>query len=516
MRSKIKPLVLIVVFLLAAFLRIIPLIHNGVFFGFDQGLDMIMVKQLVVDHKLNLISRYSGLEGVLMGPLWTWFLAVPFLLSGGNPAANMLYLVIFSLAATVAAYFIVRRIWGEKEAVATYIFLLLSPHFIGGSQVVLSPLPLAYLFFFFIWCAYEIMVNRRDVFWLLWWLLVGVFFQLEIGFAVFTLPVILALLLIFKKTNTLKSRYFFLGLGILLLTFLPQVIFDIRHRFLMANSLLHFLTGENRSLYGSALPLYLRFWERAKTMAADFIQMAMPLSAWYFILPVTLLALWGWITAYRQKLVPCLNVLKILLTVLAVFYLGFSLYPGPLWAWYRAGLPVVYALLIVIPFAVLWQSANLTRYLILGLSIWGLSASLVSGEGLAGLTNPGPGDTGTLRNQIRVVDYVYHSAGGNKFAFFAYTPPVYDYIWQYDFYWYGRKTYGYAPQNLNVAVPPLGIGEQVKIPRKIGGLYYLILEPDRDRPAARAEWQKGLQRMGKILEQKDFPGNISVVKLEGI
>src|SRR3989338_3798089 len=59
-----KPLsliILVTVLLAAFFLRTWPTLSDTTHFSFDQGLDMIMAKLLIVDHQINLISRHSGL-----------------------------------------------------------------------------------------------------------------------------------------------------------------------------------------------------------------------------------------------------------------------------------------------------------------------------------------------------------------------------------------------------------------------------------------------------------------------
>jgi len=51
----------------------------------------------------------------------------------------------------------------------------------------------------------------------------------------------------------------------------------------------------------------------------------------------------------------------------------------------------------------------------------------------------------TIKNQKVALDAVYIQAAGKPFKLYVYTPPIYDYQYQYLTWWYGRKTYGYLP-----------------------------------------------------------------------
>jgi hypothetical protein len=231
-------------------LRILPILSDNVHFSFDQGLDILMVKQLVVDHKINLISRYSGLQGVLMGPLWTWLMAIPFTVSGGSPIANVIFLSILSILGSLTTFFLFKNILGTKTSLLLFILTLISPSFSGNTRVILSPNILIYIFSFYIFFLYQIFVLKKAIYWIPLLFIIGIFFQFEIAFAIFTVPPLFACLAIFHAWQTLKPKYLVLGFILGGITFLPQLIFDLRHHFIITNSLLGFIKGTNNSLYG--------------------------------------------------------------------------------------------------------------------------------------------------------------------------------------------------------------------------------------------------------------------------
>ncbi len=504
-------LLIIILLCLGLLIRVVPVITDTVHFSFDQGLDMIMVKQLAVDHKINLISRYSGLQGVLMGPVWTWFLLVPFIISGGNPAANVIFLSLFSVACAFLTFLLVKKTLGKPTAWITVLFLLFCPAFIGASQVVLSPHPLVPLFFFYIYFCYQIFYQDRKSYWLALGLLIGLEFQFEIAFAIFTLPALIPIILFSGKWKTIFSPYTLLGLSLLGLTFVPQILFDLRHDFLITNSLVTFARGHNTSLYREASPFGQRVISRIGSFREDAMAMA------YFIkpLPWTILSfgisIIGWLAIIKKKKQAEVDFLKILLAIVSTFFLGFSLYPGPIWGWYRAGLPIVYILFLTIPLGFLWHYGKATRIVCGVLFAILLYQAINPLEVMKNLIQPRFGFP-ALKAQKQVLDQVYAVAKGGNFNYFAYTPPVYDYIWQYDFWWYGRKHFGYLPNNWHMGVPLLGIGSNI-VPPKDNTEAILIIEPDSERPWAPSGWEKSFIKVSKVLEEKPLPLGIIVKKV---
>lgn len=426
-----------------------------------------------------------------MGPLWTWILAIPFILGRGDPTANTIFFSIVSLATALVGFRLFKDSLDVESRLIYLVLFIFSPVIIAAAQIASSPNPLAFLFIFYLWFLYQAVVEGRGVF--LWplFLLAGLFFQLEIGFALFALPAIFVALIFFGKLRLLKTKYFWLGLVLLGLTFVPQIIFDVRHQFLISQGMVKFLTGGGSSLYGAHNPLWFRFWERAQSFGEDFGRM-IPISV-----PLLVLASWGWLKKEGNY-----SWLKLLGTIIVTFYVGFSLYPGPLWEWYRVGLPIVYVLFIAIGLGEVWKKTKILKIVTGGLLV--IYVFLGSRGGI------GSNDNANLKNQVTVIDYVYKVADGREFSYFAYTPPVYDYVWAYDFWWYGQKKYGYLPKNWQMTVPLLGIGKQLSPPRSDEGLFFVILEPNHERSWEPAGWLATYVKYGRVVNRQEFPGKIIV------
>ena len=87
----------------------------------------------------------------------------------------------------------------------------------------------------------------------------------------------------------------------------------------------------------------------------------------------------------------------------------------------------------------------------------------------------------------KTINWIYKDAEGLAFNVYLYTAPVYDYNYQYLFWWYGKKQYGYWPEDYSYLpgkidyVPYkdkyIAIQRQQQ-PQKQPDLIYLIIERD--------------------------------------
>src|SRR5690348_2771954 len=99
--NKIDFIIIAVFVLISGLIRFIPLFEGNVPFLFDQGRDMLAVKDIVLGHKLTLIGPFTGLQGVFQGPWHYYLLAIPFVLTGGNLFAEYGMVIVFALMGIV-------------------------------------------------------------------------------------------------------------------------------------------------------------------------------------------------------------------------------------------------------------------------------------------------------------------------------------------------------------------------------------------------------------------------------
>lgn len=112
-------------------------------------------------------------------------------------------------------------------------------------------------------------------------------------------------------------------------------------------------------------------------------------------------------------------------------------------------------------------------------------------------------DPSLFKNEIAAIDYVYEYANGKNFKVYTYLPSVYDYPYQYLFWWYGKKKYGYIPGEYAYSPnKPTYIPSQDKFQGKkdgFSGMLFLIKEPDRND--TRSGWEGPFAKLETVKKQ---------------
>lgn len=507
-RSKWNPThlaLLIFLTILGSYIRLEPTLFDTVHFSYDQGVDISYVRKLVLEHKLSLIGRFTGLEGVFLGPFWTWILAVPYILSGGNPTANVIFFSIFGVLAIWLTYILVRRMLSESAAILSSTYVAFSGAFLAASHIVLSPHILTILMIPYLWFLWEIIEHGNEKFWPWLGLFAGLFFQFEIGFAIFLVPatfLILAVLGRLKRSYILKKPAL-LGFIFFLATFLPQVLFELRHDFLMTKAITRFFSGENTSLGREPTHLLGRLFIRIGSLWEDYSSsIVLGERNSLFAVLIAIATIFGWRAIKESKDKTTLRVGYMLLIIIAIMYAGFTLFPGPVWVWYRAGLPIVFVLLVTIGLAQLFDKYKLFRWItIIGFSsmiIFRVLPSLIIARGVEDYE----GGPATIRNQKQALDLVFIDARDEPFALYVYTPPIYTYVWDHMLSWYAKPRYANYP--VEYGYQPSG---------EMNNIFYLLIEPDelQDRIDG---WKGNFVAYGKPIDRWVLSGGIIIEKWE--
>jgi hypothetical protein len=491
-------LVLALASLIGFYLRIEPVLFDASHFGYDQGIDISYVRRLVVDHKLSLIGRFTGLEGIFMGPLWTWILTIPYILSGGNPSANVVFLSLLGITAVWYTYIIVRKMLSEAVALLSALFVAVSHPFISSAHNVISPSPLAVLMIFYIWFLWEV-INGNKKYWPWLGLFLGIFFQFEIGFAIFLLPATAAAYFLLGEKKLKLSKNLFFGIGVFLSTFLPQVLFEFRHQFLMTKSLVKFLSGENLSLGSQKMNFVQRIGIRSGSLQEDLVySVSLIQNNSLVVLSMILAAIFGFVVLVKIKNKKIIKFISMLLILIATIYLGFAIYPGPVWSWYRAGLPITFILLLTIG----WSQVIPGKRVLNGVVVIFFFMALIGAKPRSHLDNYLSGYQGgasSLKNQKNALDTIYKEAP-EKFDLYVYTPPVYTYVWDHILSWYAQPKYAKQPQEYGFKRSKTSTND-----------FYLLIEPD-DLSIRIDGWKGGFVEFGKPVKNWKLPGDITIEK----
>ncbi|HSW87822.1 MAG TPA: hypothetical protein VLG12_01545 [Candidatus Saccharimonadales bacterium] len=486
---KLDYLLLFVIILISAIVRFSPLIQYDIPFLFDHGRDMLAVKQIAVNHKFTLIGPFTGLQGVFQSPLHFYLLTIPFFLSGGNPSSGTWMMATLALIGIFLCYIFGRKIAGSTFALILSLFFAFSPTSLAFSAHFWNPHWIPFLMIFLYFFLYKsIFVSSK--FWPLTGLIIGLIAQFEVAFGI-PLFVFVCLIAFLFSIRSLKTISFWLMIPVFLATFLPQMLFDIRHQFLMTKTILGFLHGVNTSV-GGIIPFPTRFFYRLNEIQLATIYTVSDNRIVDYVLSIPIIIFL--FSAPFLKMRRELRIFAVFASVPILFFLGFLFYAHEAWSWYWIGLQTSYYFLLAYVLSIFFQRRRKDIIFASGMIALFTIATIL--PEIIKINATSQGDTGTLKNELRVIDFIYRDANHNLFGEFVYTPPIYDYAYQYLFWWKGKQ-YGYEPT------------------KDKNNIFYLIIEPDKERPYAIKGWKETVIKSGKILWDKTFPGGITVEKRIG-
>jgi hypothetical protein len=443
--KKIHPLTLIffVALILSLVIKILSIWGNNFPFTYDQGRDLVDLRQMVVTHTPRLVGPTTSINGVLLGPFYYYFLLLPFVVFGGSPLAIVLWQIIWYQLAVLILWFVLKKKSGDQANIVGIILALLPTGFYTARYFWnANAMPIFTILF--IASLVYLLESRTPKRSLLLGLVSGLSLQIEAAFGILFFPFALLILLLkrFSLKNILACLVGFI------ITVLPQALFEVRHGFLMTKTLLAEFTGKE-----AILGEKLSFLERLPERVLRFVNTIrdtnhIPFEALRLIYPVLLVfGLYLLISKNRKKLPNDLPLLSLMLFIFScLFYL---IFPLQIKAWYVLGLTIPAAIFFATILERLFSKNIIGKILIFIFIFFTFSNTLKAHLEYLHKNFQKPSDNpSNLMNEIKAVDWVYQEAAGQGFRVYSYLPAIYDYPFQHAFWWYGTQKYGYQPEDI--------------------------------------------------------------------
>ena len=500
-----KFLFVILIILLIGVIQKIYVTSGGNFlFNMDNARDFVDVREMIELKKPRLIGPTSAVEGFYNGPGWYLLLAVPYIIFQGDPYGAIL-LMVFLWA--IGGFFLMKLAsrYGFIITLAVGLLWVGSDYINLATVYSFNPNPVTFLTPLFIFLLLKYLEGKKTIYLAGAATLGGAFFNFEMNFGVFILPIIFAVVLFSSNFKFLKTRGFWLGLIPFFVALAPQIIFDLKHQFIMSQSVLKFLSEE-------APIKEFNILTRVGEIYEDFYYVSLP-SFLNNLLLLKLVALCIALAAVIVILKKARGINELFIVSATVFFLPLVLYiflPVEVNGWHLGAEIVGLIILFALSLAQLSKyhfAGRVAAILIAGfcifISINNIYTFIVSKQTVNN-------DPSLYKNEIDAIDYTYQKSEGKNFKAYVYLPSVIDYPYQYLFWWYGLKKYGFTPEDYAyLPNKPTYIDNKeffVK-PKKnadSSGLVFLIKEPDRIN--IRHLWQNSFAKLEKV-------GN---VKLRGI
>ncbi|EKE12514.1 MAG: hypothetical protein ACD_13C00191G0010 [uncultured bacterium] len=472
-------ILLAIIFGIAAFLRFFRL-ADLLGFWYDQGRDALVIWDFIYKGKLFLIGPTTGIEGIFRGPWYYWLITPAYYLGNGNPVWPAAFLVIISIFSVYMVAKVGREMGGMKMSLLATFIAATSLYIVSSSRWLSNPTPMFLIGISLIWAVFRFLDKKRWAFPLMAFL-VGMALNFGSAMEVFYIPALI-ILFIWKRKLLPDIKTILVSLFIFLLSFAPQIIFEMRHPGVLSGAFTQFLFQEKSfslsfwEMISSRLPFYYsvfssKFWINGGNIFAPFLILAV----------LYLLA--------KKKEIFKNEKFIVVSAFTATPFLGglfFSGNNGNLYDYYFTGYYFVFILLFSYLLTKISQGkiGKIIVILFLGIFIFKNATEYKK----AYLLNIDDYKTIVLNRQMAAIDWIYKNADGREFNVDEYVPPVIPYAYQYLFQWLGTVKYNTQPLTKNV------------------DLLYTLYEVDTNHPERLQAWLDRQKGIGVVLKEESFGG----------
>jgi hypothetical protein len=393
MKAKQFYFCLALVILLALFLRLNHLL--ALFpFTMDEAYQAFLSQNMRVSGHMPLIGVNIADTGLYLGPFFTYLSFILYLLSQGSPISTAIAapiiggLTVFSLG--WVAYQLTKQLKFKQPAAISLIaslFYAVSPLIVAYDKKFWNP---SFLPLLGIWGLYSLfqIYQKKPAGFLILALLTGLAWHTHISFFVFSLAGIIISL--YRRYQPPK-KIWLQSLAILLIFFLPSLLFELRHQFIQSKSLYNYITTSPSFTFSlTSISFFLAFLARALFLPGSDLAQEISLCQpnLRLINPFVSIAIFSIILIniiLSRKTIKKAKSLAIISGLLLLFFIFASfLLPGPVSEYYFLSLLPLMALLVGLAFAS--SKSSLSQLLIISyLAILAFqSFNLINTYGLSG------------------------------------------------------------------------------------------------------------------------------------
>lgn len=480
---------LIFLFFLAFFLRFYLLPQN-LFFGPEQGIDFLVIRDIAVNHKLTLIGAKTDVSGVFHGPIYYYLAVIPFILSQGNPLFISLFLIVLNTLSVFFMYYLGKIIGGERFGIIAAIIFTVSfqavvyPRWLSSHPLAI---PLSCLFFIFFYRFLK--GSKKDLVFAS--VALGLLNQAEFLHIIFFSTITIMLFLFYFKNFRKENPIF-----VLLCTFIAvaltggtYILFDLKHGFLISKNLLSLAAGST-GYHISIAQAIIDIWN---SIIRVFMRTILPVSfiGSLILFLTAIILLIQKIVKKEKNFFPLLIWFVIPLVLLIVFRHNI------LDQFFVSFIPL-FVLITALVIDFLWQKKQIFGFILLAfiivINLFTWWRNIPTNQNVFfQSTQP------DLRysDELGTLDDIYKQADKKPFSFQSYTIPYWTQQgWQYLFWSYGRGKYGYEPINQNAKT------------------LFVIIQDDPSNKQYQSDWLKNTVSKWGIVKGTFKHGIITTMKLE--
>lgn len=464
--KKIPPIFLI--FILALIVRFIHF-PNDIVFSYEPARDTYNSLEIIKGH-LKIIGPPSSVNpNIFHGPLIYYLWALPLYLSGNNPAALSVFMRILNGVGVFIVFLIAKNLFNKKVGLIASLLYVVSFEqtqyslFLGHPAVTV----LTVLLFYF-GLSWTIFKKKK---WGIILTFLGLGLSLQFHYVqIFLLPVLLSMLIIFRKSFNLGLKILTSSILVFLLSISSFILAEVKFHFRIVHSVsAGFLSslgaGKTEGINLSQIWVILQ----------RFIQDNL-FSNTQATLPIVLSLLISVIFLFKKG--QDKMQLIFLLLWLGGGFIVYILTSNESY-YYSGGASVSLLILASYLIYLVWKYFPIPGFFILVIILLNNFNLITNTFGPNQFIFNQPGMF--LSDEEKLIDYMYQKTNGQPFSVNALSIPLYvDTTWSYLFEFYANKKYGYLPVwgGTLAAGYPGNLkfeSKRSKLPQK----QFLIIEPMR-------------------------------------
>lgn len=220
--------IIAVILLVGAYLRLYKISEYMTFLG-DEGRDVLIVKRMIVDHKLTLLGPTASVGGFFLGPIYYYFM-VPFLwIWKLDPTGPAVMVALFGIATIYLLYHFGKNLFDAKTGLIAASLYAVSPVVIAYSRSSWNPNIVPFFSLLLLYMLWNVIVREkhRQIFGI--GVVMGIGLQLHYLF-LFLAGVVFGVFLLYGRSKKI-IRYYILGIVGFIIGYLPFLAFEFRHGF---------------------------------------------------------------------------------------------------------------------------------------------------------------------------------------------------------------------------------------------------------------------------------------------
>jgi 4-amino-4-deoxy-L-arabinose transferase-like glycosyltransferase len=241
-----EKLFLIFIFLFSIALRWYRL-DQYLFFGFEQGRDAEIIRNIYQHADFQLVGPKTDLAGIFHGAYYYYLMIIPYALSGGNPVIGSFFLVLLSSLIPVLMYFFAKDFFASRKlGILTALLTAVSYEYIIYSRWLSNVTP-GLFFVLLTFCTLWLYKQKKKE---LFFIVACVSAALAAQFELVLVLLFGFVFLVYLLTRLIPFPHWKTWLTALVLSigvFGPHMLFNFRNQNIMFKSALAFAKGESEA-----------------------------------------------------------------------------------------------------------------------------------------------------------------------------------------------------------------------------------------------------------------------------